>query len=221
MRHSSCWWRHRKQPRVRRRSFHASGGNRLKDAPCMLLGHWTSTMPPLLLRSAEERGACLHAPSMPFGELAPRKTPTTSHSPVRIRPGPQHAASSMHSRCSQAPAHSANPADARSIPRRSSDVNCVIIPRLDASDAKGPSVRGALRTLLGIPYVQGGVVLKVQTRPDSTSLPRSATGPLGPPSWGVPGVCTGQYSAKFKTPGLPTPRCDGCYQTRRCASCHD
>ncbi len=40
--------------------------------------------------------------------LAPRKTPTTSHSPARIRLGPQHAASSMHSRCSQAPAHSAS-----------------------------------------------------------------------------------------------------------------
>jgi hypothetical protein len=67
--------------------------------------------------------------------LAPRKPPTTRSSPVRIRPSPKHAASSMHSRRSQAPAHSTAPADASSVLLRSSDVSCVILPRLGASDA--------------------------------------------------------------------------------------
>ncbi len=38
---------------------------------------------------------------------APRITPTTRYSPARNRPSSQHAASSTHSRRSQAPAHSA------------------------------------------------------------------------------------------------------------------
>jgi hypothetical protein len=39
--------------------------------------------------------------------LARRRTPTTHYSPARTRLGPQHTASSAHSRRSQAPAHSA------------------------------------------------------------------------------------------------------------------
>ena len=45
----------------------------------------------------------------------------------------------MHSRWSQAPAHSASPADARSVPPRSSDVSCAICKRLGASDAAASS----------------------------------------------------------------------------------
>jgi hypothetical protein len=41
----------------------------------------------------------------------------------------------MRSRCSQAPAHIASQADARSVQLRSSDVSCAILPRLGASDA--------------------------------------------------------------------------------------
>jgi hypothetical protein len=46
----------------------------------------------------------------------------------------------MHSRRSQAPAHSAAASDARSVPPRSSDVSCVIPARLGASDAAPSSL---------------------------------------------------------------------------------
>jgi hypothetical protein len=70
-----------------------------KDTPCMLLGHWTSTDA---------------APASPIGltartaapRLAPRRTRTTRYSPARSRPSPQYAASSLHRRRAQAPAHS-------------------------------------------------------------------------------------------------------------------
>ncbi len=66
---------------------------------------------------------------------APRRTPTTRYSPARYNLGPQQATSSAHCRRSQAPVHSAAASDARSVPMRFSDVSCVILPRLGASDA--------------------------------------------------------------------------------------
>jgi hypothetical protein len=57
-----------------------------------------ATLPQLL------RCKCLHAPAAP--RPAPCRTPTTRYSPARNRPSP-HAASSTHSRRSQAIAHSA------------------------------------------------------------------------------------------------------------------
>jgi hypothetical protein len=50
------------------------GGDRFKDAPCMWLGHWTSTMPPHHLRSD-----CLHA--IAAARLVARKP----HHPLRPR----------------------------------------------------------------------------------------------------------------------------------------
>jgi hypothetical protein len=62
----------------------------------------------------------------------PSQALTIHYRPTRNRPSPQHATSSMHSRRSQAPAHSAY---ARSVQLRFSDVSCVILKRLGASDA--------------------------------------------------------------------------------------
>ncbi len=67
--------------------------------------------------------------------LAPPSTPTTRYSPACNCRSPQYASAAMHSRRLQAPAHSAAAADARSVQLRSSDVSCVIPPRLGASDA--------------------------------------------------------------------------------------
>jgi hypothetical protein len=78
------------------------------------------------------RSRCLQAPP-PLGSLL--AIPTTRYSPARNRSGPQHAASSMHSRRSQAPAHTPAAANARSAPPRSSDVSDAIVLRLGASDA--------------------------------------------------------------------------------------
>jgi hypothetical protein len=79
--------------------------------------------------------------------LAPRKPPPTHYSPERTRLSPQHATSSMHGRRSQAPAQSAAATDACSVPLRSSDVSCVIPPRLGASDAAPASkIRLSART---------------------------------------------------------------------------
>jgi hypothetical protein len=75
--------------------------------------------------------ACTHR--RPSARYA--KTPASGYSPARNRPSPHHATSSMHSRRSQALAHIASQADARSVPPRPSDVSCVILPRLGASDA--------------------------------------------------------------------------------------
>jgi hypothetical protein len=73
------------------------------------------------------RSDCLHA-TQPFG--SPLASPATRSSSARIRPSPQHATSCMQSRRSQASAHSAAHADACSVQLRSSDVSCVILPRL-------------------------------------------------------------------------------------------
>jgi hypothetical protein len=82
-------------------------------------------------------GASDATPAAPIRLSAPSRNPANSYSPARNRPSPQHAASSMHSRRSHAPAHSAagRRSDARSLPWRSSDVSCVILTRLGASDA--------------------------------------------------------------------------------------
>ncbi len=85
-----------------------------------------ATLPQLL------QSDCLHAPR-PLG--SPLATPTTRYSVAHIRPSLRHATSSPHCRRSQAPANSTSPADARSVPLRSSDVSCVIIKRLGPSDA--------------------------------------------------------------------------------------
>ena len=72
----------------------------------------------------------LHAPPLldsPLQQLNIR------YSPALHQGGLQHATSSpAHCRRSQAPAHSAAAADVRSVPLRSSDVSCVIPPRLGA-----------------------------------------------------------------------------------------
>jgi hypothetical protein len=57
-----------------------------------------ATLPQLL------RSNCLHAP-LPLG--SPLAIPTTLYSPTHDRPSPQHPSSSICSRRSQAPAHSA------------------------------------------------------------------------------------------------------------------
>jgi hypothetical protein len=85
-----------------------------------------ATLPQLL------RSDCLHA--LPPLD-SPLANPITRYSPARSHPGPQHASSSAHCRRSQAPAHSAAAADARSVPLRFSVVSCAILPRLGASDA--------------------------------------------------------------------------------------
>ncbi len=85
-----------------------------------------ATLPQLL------RYDCLHT-LPPLG--SPLTSTTTRCSPMHNRPSPQHTTSSMHSRRSEAPAHSTSPADARSVLLRSSDVSCAILKRLGASDA--------------------------------------------------------------------------------------
>jgi hypothetical protein len=83
------------------------GGNRFKDdAPCMLLGHWTSTTPPHQLRSNS-----LHAPP-PFNactaapRIAPRRPPPPATAPrgTALAHSTQHHP--MHSRRPQAIARS-------------------------------------------------------------------------------------------------------------------
>ncbi len=88
-----------------------------------------ATLPHLL------RSDCLHTPAALPPLDSPLANPTTRYSPAHNRLSSHYAESSMHSRRSQAPAHSASPADARSVPWRPSDVSCVITPRLGASDA--------------------------------------------------------------------------------------
>jgi hypothetical protein len=91
----------------------------------------------------ERVGASDAAPSSPIAlsarttdpRPAPRQTATTRSEPAPNCPSPKHAASSMHSRRLQAPAHSAAAPNACSVPFRSSDVSCVTLPRLGASDA--------------------------------------------------------------------------------------
>jgi hypothetical protein len=78
------------------------------------------------------RSNCLHIPP-PLG--SPLAIPTTRYSPARNRLSIPHATSSIHCIRSQAPAHTPAAANARSVPLRSSDVSCVILPRLGASDA--------------------------------------------------------------------------------------
>jgi hypothetical protein len=76
---------------------------------------------------------CLHRPP-PLG--SPLAIPTTHYSPARNRPNPQPATtSSVHSRRSQTPAHSAAATDVRSVRMTSSHLSCVILSRLGASDA--------------------------------------------------------------------------------------
>jgi hypothetical protein len=65
----------------------------------------------------------------------PSQNPTNRYSLAHNCPSLQHATASTHSRRSQAPAHSAAAADARSVPVRFSEVSCVILKRLGASDA--------------------------------------------------------------------------------------
>jgi hypothetical protein len=85
-------------------------------------------------------GASDAAPAAPIPfsayTAAPRNAACKPHHPLQPRAQPlQPTASSMHSRRSQAPTHSAAAANVRSIPLRSSDFSCVILPRLGASDA--------------------------------------------------------------------------------------
>ncbi len=61
--------------------------------------------------------------------------PTTGYSRACNRPSRQHATASTRCRRSQAPTHSASLARARSVLPRSSDVSCVILKRLGASNA--------------------------------------------------------------------------------------
>jgi hypothetical protein len=65
--------------------------------------------------------------------IAPRKASPPATAPRATARNTQHHP--MHSRRSQPPAHSASPADARSVLLRSSDISCVMLPRLGASDA--------------------------------------------------------------------------------------
>jgi hypothetical protein len=67
--------------------------------------------------------------------LALAKPPPTRYSPACNCRSPHHASASMHSQRSQAPAQCTSSADARSVPPRFSDVSCVILKRLGASDA--------------------------------------------------------------------------------------
>ncbi len=94
----------------------------------MLLGHWTSTMPPQLLR-----GHCLHAPPPLAKPLA------NPHRPLQLRAHPPPAGNTHHHQrmagvCKH-PLTAQLPADARSVPTTSSDVSFAIIARLGASDA--------------------------------------------------------------------------------------
>ena len=95
-------------------------------------------MLPQLLRCHCLHGtaAPLQNPRKPHHPLHPQNS-TTRCSPAPNRPSPKHAASSAHSWRSQAPAHSAagRRCTQRSVRLRSSDVSCVILPRLGASDA--------------------------------------------------------------------------------------
>ena len=88
----------RGQP-LQRCTVHVAGALDLNDAA-------PSSSIPLPARTAAPR-------------QTPRKAPTTRYSPARNRPSPQHAASSAHSRLSQAPAHSAA---ARRCTQRTSEV---------------------------------------------------------------------------------------------------
>ncbi len=97
-----------------------------------------ATLPQLL------RCHCLHAPPT-LG--SPRANPTVRYSPASKRPSPHHPSASMHSRRSEPPAHSASPADARSVRLSSSDVSCVILKRLGANDAAPAApIRSSVRT---------------------------------------------------------------------------
>jgi hypothetical protein len=73
---------------------------------------------------------CTHR--SPSGSPLAISTTHRDSSPAGNRLSPQHATSSIHSRRSQAPAQSAAAANARSVLLRSSDVSCVILPRLGA-----------------------------------------------------------------------------------------
>jgi hypothetical protein len=104
------------------------GGNPFKDVPCMLLGHWTSTIPPQLLRSH-----CLHAPP-PLGS-PPRKPPPPAIAPRT--PAPAHI-TQHHQRIAGVRKHPLTAqlaADARSVQLRLSADSCAICARLGASDA--------------------------------------------------------------------------------------
>ena len=92
-----------------------------------------ATLPQLL------RYYCLHAPP-PLG--SPLANPTTRYSPARNCTTASAGNAQLHQRIcrqSQASAHSAAAADAHSVRLRSSDVSCVILERLGASDASPSS----------------------------------------------------------------------------------
>jgi hypothetical protein len=107
--------------------------------------------------------ACSAAP-----RLAPRKTPPPATAPRATAPAHSMQHQQRICRRSQAPAHSAAALDTRSVPPRFSDVSCVILPRLGASDA-------APAELIALPALTTAPGLAPSQNPTTRSHPPQPT----------------------------------------------
>ena len=107
---------------------------RCSDVSCVIINRLGASeatpSSPIWLSAASQR---LDSPLASRHPLQPREQPP--------QPSPQHAASSMQSQRLQAPAYSTTDADC-SVQKRSSDVSCIILKRLSASDAAPSSPIG-------------------------------------------------------------------------------